>query len=135
MRKDSEACLPKNTVPRVKVSGGSIMIWGCFSAKSVINISVIDDKMNAQKYKQILQETLMSSVDSLELPSDYIFQQNNDPKHTAKSTKKSSSSSCRATSTDIPDPLSPLHPIVHHFWQVLRATPQILTELLYVGSS
>ena len=44
--------------------------------------------MNAQKYKKNLQENLMSSVESLELPSDYIFQQHNDPKHTAKSTKK-----------------------------------------------
>ena len=47
--------------------------------------------MNAQKYKQILQEILMSSVKSLELPSDYIFQQDNDPKHIAKSMKKWSS--------------------------------------------
>ena len=30
----------------------------------------------------------MSSVENLELPSDYIFQQDNDPKHTAKSKKK-----------------------------------------------
>ena len=44
--------------------------------------------MNAQKYKQILHENLMFSVESLELPSDYIFQQDNDPKHTTKSTKK-----------------------------------------------
>ena len=29
---------------------------------------------------------------------------------------KHSSSSCRAASTDIPDPLSPLLPIVHHLW-------------------
>ena len=47
----------------------------------------------------------------------------------------SSSSSCRAISTDIPDPFSPPLPITHRFWQVLRATPHILTELLYVGSS
>ena len=32
----------------------------------------------------------------------------------------SSSSSCRATSTDIPDPLSPLFPIVHHLRQVFQ---------------
>ena len=30
----------------------------------------------------------MSFIESLELPSDYIFQQDNDPKNTAKSTKK-----------------------------------------------
>ena len=37
-----------------------------------------------------------------------------------------SSSSC-AASTDIPDPLSPLFPIIHRLWQVFRATPRILT--------
>ena len=38
-----------------------------------------------------------------------------------------SSSSCRAASTDISDPLSPLLPIVHRLWQVFRATFCILT--------
>ena len=38
-----------------------------------------------------------------------------------------SSSSFRAISTKIPDPLSPLLPIVHRFWQLLRATSCILT--------
>ena len=38
-----------------------------------------------------------------------------------------SSSSCCAASMDIPDPLSPLLPIVHRFWQVFRATSRILT--------
>ena len=51
-RKDGEAYSTKNTVPTVKYSGGSIMICGCFSAKGVGKISVIDSKMNAQKYKQ-----------------------------------------------------------------------------------
>ena len=47
----------------------------------------------------------------------------------------SSSSSCRAASTDIPYLLWPLLPIVHHHWQVFKATSRILTELLYVFSS
>ena len=38
-----------------------------------------------------------------------------------------SSSSCRAGSTDIPDPLSPLLPIVHRPRQVFRTTSRILT--------
>ena len=37
------------------------------------------------------------------------------------------SSSCRAGSTDIPDPLSPLFPIVHRLWQVFWTTSRILT--------
>ena len=40
---------------------------------------------------------------------------------------RSSSSSCRAASTDIPDPLSPLLLIVHRLWQVFRTTSRILT--------
>ena len=63
-RKDGEAYSRKNTVPTVKFGGGSIMIWGCFSVKGMGKISVIDGKMNAENYKQILQENLMSSVES-----------------------------------------------------------------------
>ena len=39
----------------------------------------------------------------------------------------SMSSSSRAASMDIPDPLSPLLPIIHRFWQVFRVTSCILT--------
>ena len=46
----------------------------------------------------------------------------------------SSSSSCHAGSTDIPDPLSPLLPIVHRLRQVFRTTSRILTQLLNVCS-
>ena len=38
----------------------------------------------------------------------------------------SSSSSCRAASTDIPDPLSPLLPIIHRLRQVFRVTSCVL---------
>ena len=38
-----------------------------------------------------------------------------------------SSLSCRAACTDIPDPLSPLLPIVQRLWQVFRATSRIFT--------
>ena len=42
--KNGEAYSPKNTVPIVKFGGGSIMICGCFSAKGVGKISVIDGR-------------------------------------------------------------------------------------------
>ena len=47
----------------------------------------------------------------------------------------SSSSSCHAISTDIPDHFWPPLQIVHRFRQVFRATSCIYTKLLYVGSS
>ena len=55
-RTDGKAYSPKNTIPTVKFGGGNIMIWECFSAKDVAKISEINSKMNAQKYKQILQK-------------------------------------------------------------------------------
>ena len=47
----------------------------------------------------------------------------------------SSSSSWCAASTDIPDLLSLLLPIIHCRWQDFRTISRILTELLYVCSS
>ena len=47
----------------------------------------------------------------------------------------SSSSSCHAISTDIPDRFLPHLPIVYCFRQILRAKSRIGTELLYVGSN
>ncbi len=56
-------------------------------------------------------------------------------KQTLHEQHSSSSSSRRAASTDIPDPLSTLLPIVHRFWPVFRATSRVLTQLLNVCSS
>ena len=47
----------------------------------------------------------------------------------------SSSSSCHAASTDLPDPLLPCVSIVHHSQEVFQATFWFSTELLYIGSS
>ena len=59
---------------QLKFDGVNIMICGCFSAKSVGKITVIDGKMNAQMYKVILQEYLMYSVESLDIASVNFFQ-------------------------------------------------------------
>ncbi len=75
-RKPGTAHHLSNTVPTVKHGGGSIMLWGCFS------------KMNAAKYRDILDENLLQSAQDLRLSRRFTFQQDNDPKHTAKITKE-----------------------------------------------
>ena len=130
--KDSEAHSPKNTVPTVKFGSASIMIWGCFSAKGMGKILVIDGKMNAQKYKQSLQENLMSSVESLELLSDYIFQQDNEPKHTTKSMKKWLSEN-NVNILQSPSQSPDLNPIMNLWWflkiQIRKRAPANINNL------
>ncbi len=44
--------------------------------------------MNAAKYRDILDENLLQSAQDLRLGRRFTFQQDNDPKHTAKITKE-----------------------------------------------
>lgn len=87
-RKSGEAHASKNTIPTVKFGGGSIMIWACFSAKGTGELKIIEGKMNAVMYRDILNEKLFKSVDSFQFENGWVFQQDNDPKHTAKLMKK-----------------------------------------------
>ncbi len=87
-RKPGTAHHLSNTVPTVKHGGGSIMLWGCFSAAGTGRLVAIEGKMNAAKYRDILDENLLQSAQDLRLGRRFTFQQDNDPKHTAKITKE-----------------------------------------------
>ena len=88
-RKPGTAHHLPNTTPTVKHGGGgSIMLWGCFSAAGTGRLVAIEGKMNAAKYRDILEENLFQSALDLRLGRRFTFQQDNDPKHTAKITKE-----------------------------------------------
>ncbi len=65
------------------------MVWGCFSSFGVGNIVRIYGNMNGELYRQILDEDLLGTIQWHELDKDnIIFQQDNDPKHSANLTKQ-----------------------------------------------
>ncbi|KAG2469659.1 TC1A transposase, partial [Polypterus senegalus] len=87
-RKPGTAHHQANTIPTARHGGGSIMLWGCFSVAGTGRLVRIKGKMTAAKYRDILDENLLQSALDLRLGRRFIFQQYNDPKHTAKISKE-----------------------------------------------
>ncbi|KAK3522412.1 hypothetical protein QTP86_010117 [Hemibagrus guttatus] len=79
---------PKNTIPTVKHVGGNIMLWGCFSAKGPGRLIRVKERMNGAMYREILSKNLLPSARALKMKRGWVFQHDNDPKHTARATKE-----------------------------------------------
>lgn len=82
-RRRGEGLKREFIIPTVKHSG-SVMAWGCMHASGVGQIAFIDSRINAEMYIDILLNNLELSAHSLGLGNDFIFQQDNDPKHTSR---------------------------------------------------
>ncbi len=85
-RKTNTAFQKKNIIPTVKHGGGTVMVWGCFAASGPGRLAIIDGTMNSALYQKILKENVRQSV--CDLKRTWVMQQDNDPKHTSKSTSK-----------------------------------------------
>ena len=120
------------TIPTVKHCGGSIMLSRCFSAAGTGRLVRIQGKMNGAMCKEILDENLLLSVQDLRLGQKLTFQQDNDPKHTAKTTQewlRDKSLNVLEWPSQNPD----VNPI-EHLWRdlkiaVMQRSPSNLPEL------
>jgi hypothetical protein len=67
--------------------GDSIILWGCFSAAGTGRLVRIEGNMHGAKYREILDENLLQNAQDLRLGRRLIFQQDNNPKHTTKTSQ------------------------------------------------
>ncbi|KAK3528815.1 hypothetical protein QTP70_011602 [Hemibagrus guttatus] len=122
----------KNIVPTVKYGGGSVMVWGCFAASGPGRLAVINGTMNSAVYQKILKENVRPSVCDLKLKRTWVLQQDNDPKHTSKSTSewlKKNKMKTLEWPSQSPD-LSPIEMLWHDLKKVVHAQkPSTVVEL------
>lgn len=68
--------------------GGKINVWGCFSAEGVGHLTKVRGILEQKQMKQILIHHLIPSAQALFGRNAWMFQQDNDPKHTARSVQR-----------------------------------------------
>lgn len=116
----------------VKHGGGSVMVWGCFSANGVGSLVFIDEIMNAKLYIDILKKNLRQNAAKLGIINSFKFYQDNDPKHTAYNSKSWLLYNCPKV-LDTP-PQSPDCNPIENLWDYLedrvRETPILNKEHL-----
>lgn len=86
-RPNGERLNPKYCIGTVKHGGGNIMVWGCFSGHGMGPIYKINGIMDRFHYKKILEEVMLPFAD-WNMPLSWIYQHDNDPKHTSKVCKE-----------------------------------------------
>ena len=87
-KRNTERLQPCHIDKTVKHGGGSIKLWSCITFEGVGDIIKIDNILDQYLYKNILEVHLPTSIERNKLSiNKTIFQQDNDPKHTAKSVK------------------------------------------------
>ena len=64
------------------------MLWGCFSVSWTLRLVRIEGEMNRVKYREILDENLLQSVQDLRLGRKFTFQKDSDPKITGQTTQE-----------------------------------------------
>lgn len=87
-QKKGDKLIPQCTRSTVKHGGSCISVWGSISGNGMGNFQFIDGIMTKEVYNNILVMNLPHSASTAGINGRFVFQQDNDPKHTAAINKK-----------------------------------------------